>query len=427
MTHVVVVGAGLAGLTCARLLHGEGVDVTVLEASEDVGGRVRSDLVDGFVLDRGFQVLFDAYPAARRHLDLDALRLHPFDPGAIIAERGRQVVLADPIRRSSLRDALATASTRAVSFGDKARLLRLVLSAVSTDGDQRDEPDRQTTMDYLRAQGFSERIIGRFWRPFFGGIFLDRTLETTAAAFRFYLRMLVSGYATLPAGGMGQITQQLAAPLRSTGALRCDTPVAALVRENNRAVGVQTEAGETIRADEVVLATEAPTAARLAGIHAPEGVREGTTLYFGGTEPLYQGRKIVLNTAYDGLVNTAQLLSNVVPSYAPHRRHLLSVSVIGVPPMDDAALQSAVLAELRQMWARDGRAQRALDGYSHLRTYRIPYAQFAQPPGIYSRIPGNNVNQPGLWVAAEWTDASSINGAMTSGERCAQFILSELQ
>ena len=425
MTQVLVIGAGLGGLTCARLLQQNGVAVTVLEASDDVGGRVRSDFVDGFVLDRGFQVLFNAYPAVRRNLDLDALRLQPFDPGAIIAERGRQVVLSDPTRSSSLRDVLATVSTRAVSFSDKLRVARLVLSLFGDTGDQRAEPDRLQTMDFLRTEGFSERIIQRFFRPFFAGVFYDPALETTVAAFRFYMRMLQSGYAMLPAGGMGQITQQLAAPLRDTGAIRCNTPVVDLLREENRVVGVRTADGATIRADEVVLATEAPTAAKLAGVPVPEGVRQGTTIYFAGAKPLYDGRKIVLNTAHDALVNNVQMLTNVAPSYAPPGRHLLSVVIIGVPDQDDETLSHAVLAELREMFARDRRALRVLDGYTLLRTYRIPYAQFAQPPGIYSRLPGNHVNQPGLYVAAEWTEGSSINGAMTSGERCAALILNE--
>ncbi len=341
-------------------------------------------------------------------------------------ERGRQTVLVDPTRPSSLRDVLTTVSTRAVSFGDKLRVARLVLSLYGTSGDQRAEPDRMATMDFLRTEGFSERIIQRFFRPFFAGVFLDPNLETSAAAFRFYMRMLQAGRTVIPAGGMGEISQQLAAPLKRAGAIRCATPVAELLREGGRVVGVRTDAGETIRADEVVLATEAPAAAKLAGVPVPEGVRQTTTVYFAGTRPLYNGKMIVLNTAPDPLVNNAQLLTNIAPSYAPQGRHLLSVSVVGIPDMDDQTLSAAVLSELRVMFARDPQALRALEGYAHLRTYRILYAQFAQPAGIYSRLPGNNVNQPGLYVAAEWTDASSINGAMTSGERCATLILNEI-
>ena len=426
MTQVVVVGAGLAGLTCARMLHEQGVAVTVLEASDDVGGRVRSDRVDGFILDRGFQVLFDAYPAVLRHIDLDALRLHRFAPGALIAERGRQTVLADPTRPARLRDLLATVSTRAVTFSDKLRVARLVLSLYGGSGDQSTEPDRMSTMDFLRTEGFSERIIQRFFRPFFAGVFLETRLETSVAEFRFYMRMLQSGYATLPTDGMGEITQQLAAPLKRVDAVRCSTPVVELLRDGGRVTGVRTADGETIHADEVVLAVEAPVAAKLAGVPVPEGARVNTTIYFAGTQPVYEDRLVVLNTAPDGLINTAQQISNVASSYAPQGRHLLGVSIVAIPDDDDLTLAHRVMAELRQLFGRDRRALRALEGYKHLRTYRIPYAQFPQPAGIFSRLPGNNVNQPGLSIAAEWTDASSINGAMTSGERCAMLLLNEL-
>lgn len=424
---VLIVGAGLAGLTCARHLHQQQIPVTVLEAEADVGGRVRSDHIEGFTLDHGFQVLFDAYPAVQRNLDLRALDLQPFEPGAIVCQSGQQRVLTDPLRDRNWGDVSEAALTTAIPVADKLRTVRLALKLRGQEGDQDAEPDTQSTLEYLRAEGYSERTIDSFFRPFFGGIFLTRDLSTSAAAFRFYFRMLATGQTTLPAGGIGAITQQLAAPLRAAGQMRCNARVAALLRDGERVTGVRLADGEALAADAVVLATEALSARALADLDPPEGALQTAAIYFAGLEPIYTSRKIVLNAAQDALVNNAQMLTNVAPSYAPQGRHLLSAVVLGVPDLDDGQLVVEAMRDLRQMFAGDERALQALMGYYPLKVYRIPYAQFPQPAGIYSRLPQNRTGQPGLYVAAEWTEASSINGAMTSGERCAALVGSELR
>ena len=424
--HVLIVGAGLAGLTCARRLHQAGVEVTVLEASDDVGGRVRSDHYAGFTLDRGFQVLFDAYPAVRRNVDLESLKLLPFEPGAIICRDGRRSVLTDPVRDRTPRHVVEAALTPAIPLRDKLRTLRLALQLLDPNLDQDAERDAESTLEFLQASGFSERTVDQFFRPFFAGIFLERELATTAAAFRFYFRMLATGRTALPAGGMGAIAHQLAAPLTAAGRIRLNTSAAGLRWEDGQVAGVITADGSTWDADAVVIATEAP-AARLLHAQAPAGARQVTAIYFAGVRQLYRGRKIVLNAAPDAFVNNAQLLSNVAPTYAPPGLHLLSAVVLGVPALDDREVVVAAIQDLRRMFVGDARALAALATYYPLRVYRIPYAQFPQPPGIYAALPSNRTGQPGLYVAAEWTEASSINGAITSGERCAAAIQEDMR
>lgn len=422
---VVIIGAGLAGLTCARHLQRNDIPVLVLEAGDDVGGRVRSDHVDGFTLDRGFQVLFDAYPAVQRNLDLTALDLRPFDPGAIIYRDGRRTVLTDPLRDRNWRDVASTATSDAVSFLDKLRTIRLALAHNSEQDDQKSEPDTESVLSYLQNQGFSTHGIDSFFRPFFGGILLQRDLMMSAAAFRFYLRMLVQGRAVLPADGMGAISRQLAAPIVEAGQVRLNSPVVGLLREEGRVSGVRLENGEELAAGAVVLATDARTATQLSGLETPGGALHSTAIYFAGTRPAYAGRKIVLNAAHDALVNNAQQLTNVVPEYAPPGQHLLSAVVLGWHSRDDRELAIDVMRDVRRMFTGDTEALRALESYYLLRVYRIQYSQFPQPPGIYGTLPANRTNQPGLYAAAEWTEGSSINGAMTSGERCAAAMIKD--
>ncbi|BDI29145.1 amine oxidase [Capsulimonas corticalis] len=421
---VCIVGAGLAGLTCARHLQAGGADVVVVEASDDVGGRVRSDVVEGFTLDRGFQVLFDAYPAVKRNLDLAALDLRAFDPGAIICKDGRQSVLTDPLRDKKWADVAGAAANLSIPVTDKLRTLQLSqsLSGIGSGFDPH-EPDDQSTYDYLKAQGFHDVTIDVFFRPFYGGVLLKRDLSTTAAAFRFYFRMLSTGQTAVPSAGMGAVTQQLAAPLRETNSIQVNAPVQSLRKTDGRTAGVVLESGETIDADAVVLAVPAPVAARLAGLPTPEGELGKATIYFAGDKALSDSKKLVLNADPNAFVNDAQQISNVAPGYAPAGRHLLGATVLGDPAMDDTQLCNAAMDDLQKMYAGDREAIRALASYAPLRVYRIPYSQFPQPPGVYGTLPGVTTDQPGLYVAAEYTESSSIHGAMTSGENCAAAVL----
>lgn len=421
--HTLVIGAGVAGLTCARALLRAGQRVTVLEASDEVGGRVRSDEQDGFVLDRGFQVLFTAYPAARRQLDYSALDFCAFDPGAIICEGGRRTVLTDPLRDRDLGALFGAALTTVVNPLDKLRTLALAVELRSQSLDSLLGGDDTSTSDYLRSRGFSEGAIERFFRPFYGGVFLDRSLNTSAKCFKFDFKMLSEGQIVVPALGIGQLSRQLAAELRTAGCVRLNTHVEALDSDGARITGALLADGSRFEADAVVLATAAPEAARLSGLPTPEAHLGTVTLYFAGAEPLYRGRKLLLNAAPDALVNNAALVSNVAPGYAPPGTHLLSASIVELLPLDDEELFARALADLRRMFAGDANAQRVLDGYQPLRLYRIPYGQFAQPPGIHPTLPANRTERPGLFFAAEFTEASSLNAAMVSGEKCAELIL----
>jgi len=420
---IVVVGAGLAGLVCARELRKAGLDVLLLEASDDVGGRVRTDIVDGFKIDRGFQVLFDAYPAVRRNLDLPRLSLQAFDPGAVICIDGAQSVLTDPLRDGAWQDVAAAAVAPVIPVADKVRTLALSRRLSRTKITDEEEPDEVSTEEYLRREGYSIRTIDTFFRPFYGGIFLDRSLSTSAAAFRFYLRMLTEGSAMLPEGGIGAVTQQLAEPLTGADAVRLNAPVQSLMRAEGAVTGVVLEGGEEIKADGVVLAVEAPAAARLANISVPEGALGVTAVYFAGDRAITQSRKLFLNASADAYVNNAQALSTVAPSYAPAGRHLLGATILGISEDPDEDIISRAWADIQSMFSGDREAVRALASYSPLCVRRIPYSQFPQPPGIQYRLQEPGRHGAGLFIAGEWTQGSSINGAMTSGEQAAAAVV----
>ncbi len=418
---IVIVGAGVAGLTCARMLDKRGKQVLVLEASDGVGGRVRSDRVDGYIMERGFQVLFTAYPAAKRQLDYQRLDFRAFEPGAIVCKDGKRSVLTDPLR--DFKAAIPAALSTVVTPLDKFRTLLLVAEVKRKSRKEILAGPDTSTRSYLQKRGFSSAFINDFASPFYGGIYLENKLVTSAKNFLFDFKMLSDGQTVVPAHGMGAISEQLAEPLQKKGLIRLNTKVAELIQSEGRVSGVRLENGETIEAEAVVISTPAPEAARLTGLPMPPGQTSTINLYWSGDEAFYQGKKILLNPAQDAFVNNAVLATNIAPEYAPPRKHLLSATILGVPELDDEGLFEKGMADLRQMFVGDAKALQALKSYKPLKVYRIPYGQFAQPPGYHPTLPVNRTDRPGLWLAAEFTEASSLNAAMVSGEKAAKSIL----
>jgi phytoene dehydrogenase-like protein len=410
--RVIVVGAGLAGLTCAKVLSERGTEVVVFEAADGAGGRVRTDEKDGFLLDRGFQVYFTSYPVSSRHLDHAKLDLRDFDPGAIVCRDGDKSVLSDPLRdpKALVPSLLSDAAT----LPDKLRTVKLAAQILPggaiTAGEEDGGPD-SSTLEYLKTLGLSERYINSFYRPFYGGVFLSRTLYTSSRVFRFTFRMLATGRTVIPARGMGEITRQLAAHLPE-GAVRLNSPVDLLLREGDRVAGVRAGGAEH-EADFVVVATEAPMAGRLTGEKVPEGSVGEVCLYY-ETDGLGSGKKIMLNAEDGAFVNNAVEISNVSERYAPPGRHLLYAVALGDLDLPDAELYRRGIEDVSRWYPEAS--------FEPLALCRIPYGQFAQPPGIHRELPKNRTATPGLVIAGEYTEDSSINGSMLSGEKAADEI-----
>jgi phytoene dehydrogenase-like protein len=395
---VVVVGAGLAGLSCAVALHDAGIPVRVLEASDGVGGRVRTDRVDGFTLDRGFQVALTAYPEMHRQLDMDALDLRAFEPGALVWRNGRGSVVGDPFRRPGTTVATATAPIGSVV--DKARigLLRRRLRSV--------HPVRllqgadTSTRDALVEAGFSDMIIERFFRPLVGGIQLDPELSDSRRMFDIIFRMLADGDSAVPATGMQSIPQQLADRLPG-GTIQLDARVT-----STTARSVTVADGDEVGAAAVVVATEGPAANLLLGI-PPVPSKSVGAVYFDAPEPPSGGKYVVLDGTGRGPVLNVAVMSNVAPSYAPAGHHLV---VAAMPGHIGPDIEELALAQLRSWWGPQ------VDTWRHLRSYRIAHGQPGQRPPF---DPKQRVHlSDGRFVCGDHRDTASIQGAMFSGRRC---------
>lgn len=406
-----VVGAGLAGLACARALAGAGVAVQVLEASDRPGGRVRTERVDGFRIDRGFQVLLTAYPEARRVLDLEALQLQPFAPGAQVFRGGKFHTLADPFRRPL--DAVRTVLAPVGTFWDKLRMVRLRAHADSGSLEELFARPHESTHDRLRRLEFSQEFVDAFFRPFLGGVFLEHELATSSRKLEFVIRMFARGEAAVPALGMEEIPAQLARGLPG-GALRTRTRVAHVHPQ-----AVELESGERIEAAAVVVATDGGTAAQLVpAFSAPHTV--GVTAFsFEAPEPPLRGPWLLLDGENRGPVNNAAVMSEVAPEYAPPGKALVSASVLGVhAPV--AELERRVRAQLTTWFGG------AVDGWRLVRADVVHDALPAEPPSALEPAQRPVRTPSGITVCGDHRDNASLDGALTSGRRAADSVLSHL-
>ena len=417
---VAVAGAGLAGLVAAVELTSSGHDVTVYETNDEVGGRVHSVRRDGFVFDRGFQVLFTAYPEARRYLDYDALDLRAYDPGARIASDDGVSTLTDPFRDP--KDALGALVNRDVTFADKLRVLRLRSALKNKSRDEIFAEEDETTREYLRRRGFSSRFVSRFAEPFYGGITLDRTLETSKRVFEFTFSCLASGRTVVPAKGMGEIPKQLAEKARESGAkIKTKTHVEEVKAKGEGADGtVEIETDATEEYDTVVVATDPHEAERLTGVDTPDGGKGCTTQYYSLDEPLDVGKKIVLNAdRRDGEPNQVVPVSNVAPEQSPEGRHLVNATWLEARGEEDEGTLAEGTRNALSRWGFDAEIE-------PVHTSFVEFAQFEQPPGVHASLPSNVAPEGNVFLAGDYTEDSSINGAMLSGRRAAESVESVL-
>lgn len=416
VADVIVVGAGLAGLATAIELQAAGREVLVVEASDGPGGRVRTDLVDGYRLDRGFQILLTAYPEAKRMLDYKALKLKSFLPGALVrtgtgASAGSGsgdgfARLGDPFRRPA--DLLPTMRAPVGSIIDKARILQFRQSANRGSIDELWQRDETTARQRLDDLGFSSKMIEGFMRPLFAGITLDAELSGSSRTLEFVFRMLSSGEAAVPADGMGEIARQLAD--RVGDHIRYDSPVHKVAADS-----VVLADGDVLSANSVVVATDASSAAALTSLEdrAWNGV---TSVWFSADRAPIDEPIIALNGTGAGPINNLAVMSNVSANYAPNGKHLI---VVSTPSIDSSGSSGDLVASMETQlasWFPDA------PGWERLRVDEIPHAQPAHPPGTDRSIAARLAD--GVLVAGDHRTDPSINGALLSGVRAAAAVTS---
>eukprot|EP00898_Chlorokybus_atmophyticus_P003965 jgi/Chlat1/456/Chrsp103S00974 len=426
----VVIGAGLAGLCCARTLTRAGKSVAVLEASDGVGGRCRTDEHEGFLLDRGFHIFSTGYAEAQKVLDYEALDFRRFYAGALVRFDNSFHRVADPFRH--VVDGVFSLPNAVGSVLDKLLVGLVRFSTLAESEEAIYTKPESTIEERLRKIGFSEAMIDRFFRPFFGGIFFDNKLRTSSrqvvsnktplVMFYSVFRTLALGDNCLPAKGIGEIPAQIARSLPS-GTVRLNNRVQSVAAD---ALAVTLANGQSVRArDGIVVAADGPAAAKLLGSAlaaspSTEGDPVGTIcLYFVTTRPPRSENILYLNGEGRGIVNNMCFPSCVASSYAPPGKTLVSVSLVGTyPSKSDQELQDTVLAEVAAWFGES-----EVSTWRHLCTYRIPFAQPNQSPPTNFRRPVRLSR--GLYVCGDHRDPATFDAAMVSGRRAAEALLED--
>ncbi|WP_127505053.1 NAD(P)/FAD-dependent oxidoreductase [Actinoplanes solisilvae] len=406
---VVIVGGGLAGLSAARRLDRAGVEWLLVEAADRVGGRVGTDVVDGWHFDRGFQVLNTAYPRLPALVDVAALDMRYFTPGVLVRRGGELHRLENP-----LREPMAVAQTLTSGVGtlsDRLKFAALATRCATLPASKLLEARETTAQEMLRKAGLSHRMIEEVLRPFLSGVFADRSLETSSHVLAMILRSFARGKIGVPAAGMAALPAAIAGPLPYPQLL---IGARTLSIEPGMVV---TEAGQ-INCRAVIVATDPSSASALLPQLPKPDMHGLTTFYFGADHAPLNEPTLVLDGDRREIIANTVVISNAAPEYAPSGKSLIAASVVGVSAPSSAS-ETVIRVELSRLYGTPS------DDWELLEVINIPEALPA------ARVPQYNLRKTvdlgdGLFVAGDHRDSPSIQGALAGGWRTAGAVLSWL-
>ena len=406
---IYIVGAGVSGLVAAQVLENQGYQPVILEASDRAGGRVKTDIKNGFQLDHGFQVLLSSYPAAQKYLDFKALKLQELKPGAVIFNNGKQQVIGDPLR--DISTLFSTLFSGIGTLSDKFKIFQLNLKLKNKSIEAIFSSDEISTKAYLQEFGFSSQIITQFFTPFFTGIFLENELTTSSRMFEFVFKMFGEGLAALPKGGMEEISKQLVSNLKHT-TFQYNTQVSSVSNEE-----IVLHTGEKLVSTATIIATDASKLVR----DAPSKNliwKSCQTLYFTANKRVIEKPMIGLVSKKDSLINNIFYHTSVATN-SNNTEELLSVTVVKEHQLTEEQLIATVTKQLQE--------ECTIDHLTFLAVYHIKKALPDLKDIKYEVSPPETQLSSGIFLAGDVQLNGSLNAAMIAGEKAALQVIASLK
>lgn len=403
----VIIGGGISGLTCAKYLNEKGYSFMLLEGSDALGGRVRTDKVDGFLLDRGFQILLTNYPEAKKILNYNNLDLKYFGSGAMIKAEKGFMKMENPFRNKMAYLTMAFSSVGSLS--DKLKIRKFANELAEIPDDEFFKMEATDTLTFLRNYGWSEKMITNFFKPFYGGVFLENDLVTSSNFFQFTFKQFFKGDAAIPADGMQAIPEQIAEMLPRNS-----------IRKNARVKGFEgnqifLDGGEVITADRIVVATDPKTSDKLLGETNERTYNITTCTYFSAESSPLKGQKfIALNPNRRGAVHNVCVPSDISSDYGNAGKSLVSVSTQGLEKLDERNLTNRIKRELFDWFGA------SVNVWKHLKTYHIPESLVQYRAGSERQ---NSKLGENLYRCGDYLAYPSLNAAMQTGREVAQMIM----
>lgn len=413
--NVGIIGAGLSGLSCAYYLEKLGYSPTIFEKSDIAGGRCATDSYEGYLLDRGFQVLLSSYSEIRKIVRIYEMDVKPFPSGAAVYDGKSWHYLHNPLKHPF--SIFELKKIPFAFFSDYVKLGSIYLKSSLRSGAPSFPSTSKTTMEYLKEEKFSEPFIQKFIRPFFAGVFLDPELSANSVLFQWLLRFFVEGSAVLPKQGMGFIPKAFENMLKRT-TINFNRPVHAVEGKT-----IYLDNHQEYKCDKIVVALDAPNA-RLLLPQLPEVQSKGvTTLYFAldtSSFPKQPSSLLHLNGTSQGPINNIAFPSLIQPSYAPKLKTLVSASVIDTEWQKNPDLIVNAKAQL------SGWFKVPENKWEFLKRYTIPHALPDQknPPALKDKYIIDR--SPDIFLCGEYVENASLNGACASGRKAAEAIHASL-
>jgi protoporphyrinogen oxidase len=406
---IYIVGAGVSGLVAAQVLENQGYQPVILEASDRAGGRVKTDIKNGFQLDHGFQVLLSSYPAAQKYLDFKALKLQELKPGAVIFNNGKQQIIGDPLR--DISTLFSTLFSGIGTLSDKFKIFQLNLKLKNKSIEAIFSSDEISTKAYLQEFGFSSQIIAQFFTPFFTGIFLENELTTSSRMFEFVFKMFGEGLAVIPKGGMEEISKLLVVNLSNT-TFQYNTKVTSVSDEE-----IILHTGDKLASTATIIATDASKLVK----NAPSknlSWKSCQTLYFTANKRVIEKSMIGLIYNENSLVNNIFYHTSIA-THSNNTKELLSVTVVKEHQLSEEQLIATVTKQLLE--------ECTIDHLTFLAVYHIKKALPDLKDIKYEVSPSETQLSSGIFLAGDVQLNGSLNAAMIAGENAALQVIASIK